>query len=522
MIGGNTVADPPRSDRAARRADPREQYLATDHLLPNLRGRTISSAMVATAAQAIKLVLTLGSTMILARLLAPRDFGLVALALTVAGFLRIFKEAGLASATVQKPDLTQAQVSNLFWINLGLSTLLGLVVLLSAPAVAWFFGDPQLTAVTAALALTFPLEGAIVQHMAVLRRQMRFVPIAVIEVVSFLIGSGVGIVMAVRQYGPWSLIGYQLTIPVAALVLTWSMSHWYPRWPARRSGMRPLLHFGANITAGNLLFAIGRGADTILIGRYYGSHAVGLYSRAEALLSRPLEQLLSPLSAVVIPVLARVQGDPERYRRTFLQIYEALALASFAFCGVFLALAEPVVLVLLGDDWKAASAIFAGLAITAVFRPLSLTCSWLLESQGRGRDSFIASSVLSGLALGAFVIGLPHGPAGVAVAYSLSGLIVQLPFVFQWAGRSGGVGSADLWAGFFRQLPMWGIVGGATLLARWFTEGSGAVAQVVVCVPVGLLAGCGFILVYPPAYRTARSVFLALRDFRRGVPAGVR
>lgn len=503
---------------AAHRADPREEYLATDHLLTNLRGRTISSAMVAMAAQGIKLVLTLGSTMILARLLAPSDFGLVTMALTVAGFLRIFKEAGLASATVQRPSLTQAQVSNLFWINLALSTLLGVVVLLSAPAVAWLFDAPQLTLVMAALSLTFPLEGAFVQHMAVLRRHMRFARIALIEVVSLLIGSIVGIVMAVWQYGPWSLIGGQLAISVVALVLTWSMSPWYPRWPVRRSGMGPLLHFGANVTAGSLIFAVGRGADNILIGRYYGSHALGLYSRAEALLSRPLDQLLSPLGTVVVPALARIQDDPERYRRTFLRIYEALALASFIFCGLFLALAEPVVLVLLGRDWQAAAVIFAGLTITAVFRPLSLTCGWLFESGGRGRDSFIASSVLSGLALGAFVIGLPFGPAGVAFAYSLSGLVVQLPFLFYWTGRSGQVRAVDLWAGFFRQLPIWGIVWGATMVARWLSEDYGAVAQLVVGAPLGLLAGGGFILVYRPSYRTAASLFRTLRDFRRGAP----
>lgn len=506
---------------AAPPVDPREVYLATDHLLTNLRGRTISSAMVAMAAQGIKLVLTLGSTMVLARLLAPSDFGLVAMALTVAGFLRIFKEAGLASATVQRPDLTQAQVSNLFWINLALSTLLGVVVLLSAPAVAWLFGDPHLTLVLAALSLTFPLEGAFVQHMAVLRRHMRFARIALIEVASLLIGSVVGIVMAVWQYGAWSLIGTQLTISMVALVLTWSMSPWHPRWPMRRSGMRPLLNFGANVTAGSLIFALGRGADTILIGRFYGSHALGLYSRAEALLSRPLDQLLSPLGTVVVPALARVQGDPERYRRTFLQIYEALALASFVFCGLFLALSEPVVFVLLGRHWEAAAVIFAGLTMTAVFRPLSLACGWLYESRGRGRDSFVASSVLSGLALGAFVVGLPYGPAGVAFAYSISGLVIQLPFLFYWTGRSGEVRAVDLWAGFFRHLPMWGIVWGATMLAQWVTEDSGPVVQLIVGAPLGLLAGAGFLLVYRPSYRTVTSLFRTLRDFRRDAPQHV-
>lgn len=493
-----------------------ERHLATDHLLPDLRGRTISGAVVTVGAQGVKFVLTLGSTLVLARLLAPADFGLVALAMTVIGFSRSFKEAGLASATVQTPDLTQAQVSNLFWINLALSGVLGLVVLCAAPGVAWLFEAPALTALTAALALTLPLEGAVVQHLGLLRRQMRFVDIAVIDVGSSLTGSAVGIAMAWRNCGPWSLIGYQLAISMTAFVLTWSISRWHPGRPSRRRGTRPLVQFGASMTVGNLLFAIGRSADNVLIGRWHGPHAVGLYSRAEALLSRPLDLLLSPVSGVVIPALARVQADPERYRRTFLQIFEALALVSFLFCGLLLALTQPLVHVLLGPQWEGAAPIFAGLAVTAAFRPLSLSCSWLFESSGRGRESLIAGSVISALAIVAFSIGVPFGPAGVAIAYSVSGLVLQLPFLFYLAGRSGSVRTTDLWAGSVRQLPMWGIACGATLLARSFAEGYGALTQLGICAPLGLLAGAVFILVYRPCWRPAATLGRALEEFRHG------
>jgi PST family polysaccharide transporter len=491
-----------------------DRHLVTDHLVSDLRGRAISGAVVTTGAQIVKLVLTLGSTVILARMLAPQDFGLVAIAATGLGLCRSFKEGGLATATVQSAEITHAQVSNLFWINLGLSGILGLLVLASAPALAWLFDTRELLALTAALALTFPLEGAVVQHLGLLRRQMRFLEIAGIEVGALLAAIGAGVGMAWWQWGAWSLVGYQLAASAVTVLLAWPVSGWCPSRPTRGSGTRSLVRFGASLTAGNVMFAIGRNADSVLIGRWHGAHAVGLYSRAEALSSRPLELLLSPLAGVVVPTLARIQADPERYRRTFLQVFEALALASFVACGLLLALTSPIVHVLLGEQWEAAAVVFAGFAMTAVFRPLSLSCSWLFESGGRGRDSMIAGSVISGLVVGAVLVGVPYGPAGVAVACSVTGLVLQLPWLFHLAGRSGSVRTADLWAAVLRQLPMWGVVGGATMLTRSLMDGQGSLAQLVVCAPAGLLAGAGFILVYRPSWRPAAGLLQAAREFR--------
>src|SRR6476620_9839468 len=160
--------------------DRNEKHLRTDHLLSDLKGRTISSAVVTIIAQGAQFVLNLGSIMVLARLLTPQDFGLFAMVTTVMGFLRVFKDAGLSTVTVQREGITHAQVSNLFWINVAMSGTISVILIVGAPAIAWVYREPRLVGVTLVLSSTFLLSGLTVQHTALLSRQMRFMATAVV------------------------------------------------------------------------------------------------------------------------------------------------------------------------------------------------------------------------------------------------------------------------------------------------------------------------------------------------------
>ena len=496
-------------------------FFSTDHLRSDLKGRTISSALVTTTAQGAKLVLTLISTMILARLLTPLDFGLVAMVMSVMGFLRIFKDAGLSTATIQRNRITHAQVSNLFWINVLLSGFISLVMAACAPLIASFFHEPRLLGVTLVLSISFLLTGLAVQHLALLNRQMRFRAIALIEVGSMLVSVAIGVGLAWLKYGYWSLVWFQLSLPLVALFLTWSAHGWRPQLPTRGNGTGSFLRFGANLTASSFIYSIAGGADSLLIGRYSGLDSVGLYSRGGALLRRPLEQLLSPINAVFIPVLSMIQDQPERYRGTFLRAYEAIVLVGSLFSALCLALARPLVLVALGPKWEGVVFIFGGFALAALFNPLVATCSWLLESQGRGKDMLLTSVIISAVAICSFVVGLPYGPAGVAIAYAVFGIVIQMPVYFYVTGRSGPVGTADLWIGFFRHVPVWGVVCGATFLMLTLVPGRPPFVQLVICAPVGVLAGAAFISTYAPSRRAILSLLEILREHLRSRRAAV-
>jgi O-antigen/teichoic acid export membrane protein len=491
-----------------------DEHFKTDHLLPNLKRHTISGGAITITAQITKFALSLISTMILARLLNPRDFGLVAMVTAVTGFLVVFRHAGLATPTIQREHITQAQVSNLFWFNLAVSGICTLLVATLAPILAWFYRDSRLIPITLALSLTFLIGGFRVQHLALLRRQLRFKALAVIDVGSMALGVAVGIVMAFMQFRYWSLVGLSLATEFGSFLLTGSISRWRPKWPSRRSGVRPLLTFGAHQTAASLIFSIARSTDTLLIGRFYGAAAVGLYSRGAALVSRPLEQFLLPINAVFLPTLSRLQSQPAKYRSTFMRVYEAVALVSFFFTSILLALSHPVTLVLLGPKWERASAIFAGFAVLAISLPLANVTNWLLTSQGRGKDILVQNCIAACVTVGSFVAGLPFGPVGVAIGFSLSGLLLRLPILYYNAGRKGPVSTKDLWSGLLCHLPLWLVVFAATWYVHRWVAAANSWIQLLVCIPAGAAVGIAFICFSKPQRRVATYLWQSMNEFR--------
>jgi len=298
--------------------------------------------------------------MVLARLLTPKDFGLFAMVTTVMGYLRVFKDAGLSTATVQREGITHAQVSNLFWINVGSerrhkSDLCSrfpncCVVLPGAAARSHYPGAVHYFPFKR---FDNPAHGAVKPADAIQSG-------SVYPGRSLLIGVAVGIVMAWLNYSYWALVFSNLVTVAAAVPLTWFAIPWRPQAPSRHSGIRSLLSFGANMATGGFIYSLARGADGLLVGRFYGADSIGLYSRASALLNRQWPSFLPLSVSVFVPTLSRVQTQPERYRRTFLQAYEAMALVSFLGTGLLLALARPLTLVVLGPKWEQAAVIFAG------------------------------------------------------------------------------------------------------------------------------------------------------------------
>ena len=493
----------------------RPDHLSIEHLRSKVESKAVSGGLVSASAQGSQLLLTMAYTGVLARLLSPSDFGLVAMGMAIASFLLIFKDAGLSTATIQRDAVTHAQVSNLFWINICVGALATLSMTASAPLVAWFFHQPALRAITMALSISFIFDGIAVQHTALLNRQMRFPTIAFIEVGSATFGYVVGVAMAMTGFGYWSLVGATLLTAVCRVTAIWIVSPWRPQLPARRSGTRPLIRFGADLTLVGVVYAIARSADSLLIGRFLGSDAIGIYSRATALLNRPIDRLVSPIYAVIVPVLSRLQSEPERYRQAYLQVFEGLAIAGFIFAGTFLPLAQPTVAVILGARWHAAAPVFAALSVAAIYVPLSSSTSWVYTSQGRGRDLLITAVINAFVMIGASVTGLSFGVKGVAMAYSIAGVLIALPVTCYIVGRRGPVSTADLARAFFRHLPVGLSVLVATSLAAWATVAMTPLLRLALCLPTGMLAAAACVTLLPETRKTAMRAVRAITDMKR-------
>jgi len=467
------------------RVDPNERHFQTGDLSASMRGRAISSGMVTLVSQGLKFGLTLGGMMALARMLEPKDFGLIGMVTGMTVLLAMFTDLGLASATIQANELTHAQASNLFWINVGLSGLMGGVAAGLAPVVVWFYHDPRLMRVSLALALTFPLTGLAYQHRALLIRQLAFRKLALIEVGSLAISMTVACGMAWLRCGYWSLVGMQLGLAAGDCGLTWGISRWRPKFPTRSGHAVHLLKFGLELSASSFVYYLARGCDTVLLGRFWGATITGYYTRAYALLVRPVDQVLSPIGSVMLPVLGRLRSDPKRYRRIYCEMYNAMGLAFFPMAAIFLATAHPLVLALLGPRWEATATLLSGFTFAFLYLPYEALATWAFTSQGRSRDQLVSSIILTVLMAASFFAGVRRGALSMVLWYSISGLLLRLPLIYYFVGRRGPIRTSDLWKGFLQHVPMWTAVYAATAWGVWLVRSAAPWVQLATAVPMG-------------------------------------
>jgi O-antigen/teichoic acid export membrane protein len=407
-----------------------DRHFRTDHLQPHLKARSIRGGAVTLSTQGIKFLLTMASTAVLARLLTPADFGLIAMVATFTGFVGLFKDLGLSMATVQQAQVTHAQVSTLFWINVVLSAVLAGAGMCLAPVVAWLYGEPQLVWVTCAVSSTFLLGGMTAQHLALLRRQMRFGKLAVIDLLSIVLGSTTAILFALRGGQYWSLVAMIVVQAFVSCAGAWFMSGWKPGLPRRQSGVRPMLKFGGNLAGFNVLNYFTRNFDNVLVGAVLGAGAVGIYSRAYNLLLMPIRQLNGPLSAVAMPALSRLQDRPEEYRRFYLKAVSLIGFLSMPFVGFCAATTKDLVFVVLGPQWADAVRVFQCLTPAAFIGALNVAPGWLCGSLGHTERQLHWAIVSAPISIIAFVVGIVcGGVVGVAIAFSATWPILLVAFM---------------------------------------------------------------------------------------------
>jgi PST family polysaccharide transporter len=403
--------------------------LRTDDLHEDLPRRSVLGGAAVLTAQAGTVLLGLLSAAVLARLLTPADFGLLAMAGAFVALIANFAELGLPSATVQQSEVSDEQVSALFWINLAVGAVATVVGIGAAWPIATFYGEPALLPITAALSLGFLVAGASAQHQALLRRRMRFGVLGVVTVASTAAGIAVAIAAAVLGAGYWALVALALATAVFRTAGLWGTCRWRPRRPARAAGLRPMIRFGAYLTGTNVLGAIVRSLDRILIGRAFGAAAAGYYTNAHRLLVMPVQQLNMPLTSVALPTLSRLQNDPERFRLFYRRGLEAIAAVAFPAILACLISADHLVPTVLGDQWTDSVAIFRALAPAALLASFNVATSWVYVPLGRSDRQFRWHVFRSACVVAAYVIGLRWGPVGVAAAFSITACILRVPAI---------------------------------------------------------------------------------------------
>ena len=489
----------------------RDRPFRTDHLTVGLGGRTARGATVMVGSQGIKFLIITASAIVLSRLLTPQDYGLLAMVAVVTNFSYPLRNLGLSNATIQKPDLSYEQVSTLFWVNVCLSVIITFLTILLAPGVARFYGEPRLTWITIGIAGSFIFSGLSMQHEALLKRQMRFLGLAVSDIASMLLGSTIAIFLAWRGFGYWALVTSQLVIGATYALGVWISCNWWPGLPAPNSGVRSMLRFGTNLTGNNIVNYLARNIDNLLIGRFWGANQLGLYSRAYQLLLLPLDQLSAPLDGVAVTALSRLADSPARYCQAYLRMLEKVAMATMPIMVFMIMTSDWLVRVALGPQWHDTARIFALLGLVGLVEPVSSTVGWLLISQARSRDLLQLGLLDAALSIVCIVIGLPWGAIGVAASYGIAGLCIRKPIRFWFATRVGPVAPSDFYRAILPSLFASGSVAVVLLSLRTWTKVSNPMYGLLMSLITAILVALLSLLLLPRGRR-------ALQDVRSLLP----
>jgi O-antigen/teichoic acid export membrane protein len=400
----------------------------------DLKERTIRGGSARICSQGVSFLIRVGSLVVLARLLEPKDFGLVGMVTAFTGVLSLFRDFGLSAATVQRANVTEEQTSSLFWINVATGLVLGLATVCLAPAISSFYHEPRLVWIASVIAAAFVFNGAGVQHSAMLQRQMRFTALSLIDTGSLIVSSGVAFGVAIAGYGYWALVSMAVCLPLVTTLGLWLVSGWVPGRPHRQAGLRSMMRFGGLMTLNGLIVYVASNFDKVLLGRFWGAEAIGLYGRAYQLIRIPIDNLNGAVGEVAFAALSRVQNDPDRLKRYFLKGYAlvlAVTMPITVACAIF---AEELIIVLLGPKWREVAGIFRFLSPTILAFAIVNPLGWLLNSTGQVGRCLKIALVFTPVVIVGYFIGLPYGPIGVASAYSLVTTLSIVPMI-AWCVR---------------------------------------------------------------------------------------
>lgn len=478
------------------------RHFRTDHLQDALGSRAARGGAFTLAAQVGKFLISTAATIVLARLLTPEDYGLIGMVAILVSFFMMFQYLGLPTATIKWAHLDHHVVSELFWINVALSTVITILTIGSAPVLAWFYHEPRLLNITVGFALTVFLTGLGIQHEALLSRQMRFATLAAVDVASLIVGLTAALSSAWFGAGYWALVINQIVASLVRVSGVWIVCRWRPGLPSFRLRSRAMISYGGDLTGFNLANYFALNVDNALIGKFWGAQQLGLYAKAYQLLLLPLEQINGPLGSVAIPALSRLADSPERYRVAYLKILEKLTMLTMPAVVFMIATSDWLVLLILGPQWQQAGRIFMLLGMAGFIQPVTRTCWWLLISQGRSRDMLRAGILSSAVSVASIALGLRWGAMGVATAYGASELFLAGPIIFRFAARRGPVRIAD----FYRTIAPAACASlcalAIVLISRPWLQGFHLALRVVLA--FGITAGASFaILSILPAGRAA-------------------
>jgi len=428
-----------------------------------LRRLAVRGAGVTVASQSLGFAIQMIATVVLARLLTPGDFGLVTMVTTFSLLLLNCGLNGFTEAILQREEIDHSLASNLFWINVGLGLLLMIGFASAGPLLARFYGEPQVAAVAVAMSVTIFFTCLSVQHLALLKRAMRFSAVSANDILARTVSVAVSIFLASAGWGYWALVAGAVALPLATSTGAWALCRWVPGLPRRGVSTGPMVWFAMNTYGRFTANYLTRNLDNLLVGWRFGSQPLGFYKKAYDLFVLPTNQLSAPLTTVAVATLSRLTGDPIQYRRYYLSALSLMAFVGMGLGADLTLVGKDLVLLLLGPQWEESGRIFTFFGPGIGIMLLYYTHGWIHLSIGRADRWFrwgIVEFTVTGML---FLLGLPWGPVGIAVAWAASFWILTIPALW-YAGKPARLGIVSVIAAVWKYLLASALAGCASAL----------------------------------------------------------
>jgi O-antigen/teichoic acid export membrane protein len=396
-------------------------------------------------------VLQLVGAVVLARLLEPEDFGLVAIVMVLTSFAPLLIDFGLGDATIQRSKITQSQVSSLFWLSVGIGLATAAAVALCGPLIAWIYREPRMATIAPYFAITFVLYALSSQHLALLRRSMQFSETAKIQILGTFVGAVVGIFVAFCGFGYWALVIRPIANSLCVAIAAWLSCRWRPGLPVLDDDVRSMVRFGMHVVNLTVIYTMARAVDRIALGLFYRPDTVGQYQNATMLYDNSILSVISQIHNVGSAALSKLQSNPAALRQKYEAALSALSFFVMPTAAILSVTAQDLTVMLLGEKWKEAGLLLSIMALRGVFHIVEGSHGWLYLATGRAdrwRNWGIIASVIQVVAVAG---GLPFGATGVAVAVAMTSVVNAIPSI-SYAGREIGIGPALVIRAAGRQL----------------------------------------------------------------------
>lgn len=387
----------------------------------------VSSVRWVAVSQGARVASQLVSMVVLARLLPPESYGLMAMAMTVTNLAFLFRDMGTSVALIQCKVLSDELKCTLYWVNVGLALAIALVLAACAPAIALAYKEPRLTLIIAALALAFPLSSLGTVHQALMERDSQFRLLARIEAVSAIAGLALALAAAALGAAVWSLVLQMLLATALTSVQSCLASPWRPRLVFAARELRAIAGFSANFSLFQYVSYLERNADSIIIGRLLGPVALGVYSMAYKVMLFPLQNITGVASRALFPAMSRRQESREELGALYLRATSTISMVTAPLMAGLFFLREPFVALALGPRWGAAAALLKWLAAVGFIQSITASTGAVFLALGKSRLMLGLGVFGAALQVGAFIIGVRWGVEGVAASYCVANLLNALP-----------------------------------------------------------------------------------------------